>query len=178
MSHEPTDASSVATLSTSECWRLLETQRLGRLALIDAAGEPRIYPVNFASRDGVLYIRSANDAKLRFLRARPMVAFEVDGQDGDERWSVVLRGEAARVDADAEIRTSRETDLRSMSPTPKPYVIRLHARSVTGRRFPERGSDESEAPIRARIIVPTAESLPPAGRRPHQIPSFTPLNED
>ena len=173
MSNEPT-AASVTALSTAECWRLLETQRLGRLALVDASGEPRIYPVNFAGRDGVLYLRSANDAKLRFLRSRPTVAFEVDGKDADQWWSVVLRGEAARVDLDAEILASRHAQVRSMSPTAKPFVIRIQPRSVTGRRFRERG-DEPEGPVRTQILTPSPELPPPAGRRPHPIPSFTPL---
>ena len=175
---EKSTAAAVTALSTAECWHLLERQRLGRLALVDAAGEPRIYPVNFASLDGVLYIRSANDSKLRFLRTRPTVAFEVDGHDGDAWWSVVVRGEAARVERDAEIRSSRETHLRSMSPTPKPYVIRIHPGSVTGRRFRERADDEPDVPGRSQLLTSTAEELPPAARRPHPIPSFTPLPEE
>lgn len=178
MTYDPDAASPVSALSTAECWRLLETQRLGRLALIDAAGEPRIYPVNFAGRDGVLYIRSANDAKLRFLRTRPSVAFEVDGQDAGDRWSVVVRGDAARVELDAEVRSSRHAGVRSMRPTPTPYVIGIHPRSVTGRRFPERGADQPEGAPRAHIVSATSERLPPVAQRPHPIPSFTPLTDD
>lgn len=171
MSNAPHVPSSVTELSTAECWRLLETQALGRLALVDAGGEPRIYPVNFASSDGALYIRSAYDAKLRLLRSHPTVAFEIDGKDAGDRWSVVVRGDAVHVDVDAEIRRSRETGLRSMSPTPKPYVIRISPRTVTGRRFRER--DDSE-PLRSRIFRTREDTLPAAARSPHPIAGITP----
>lgn len=170
MDHAPRKTASFTEVGTAECWRLIETQRLGRLALVDAAGEPVIYPVNFAVADGILYIRSAHDAKLRLLTSPPTVAFEIDGEEAGERWSVVVRGEAAHVDLDAELRRSRETGLRSMSPTPKPHVIRIAPRTVTGRRFRER---EAEA-FRSLIFRPRAETLPPAARPPHPIPSFTP----
>lgn len=174
MRHDQTPDSPVGEMSTAESWRLLETQRLGRLALVDAAGEPRIYPVNFAVRDGALFLRSAYDAKLRFLRSRPAVAFEVDGEDAGDRWSVVVRGEAAHVDLDAEIRRARETGLRSMSPAPKPLVVRITPRSVTGRRFRERGEHSADEALRARIFRPRDESLPPGARPPHPIASFAP----
>src|SRR3546814_6670245 len=60
----------VEKLSTAECWSLLEHARLGRLALSDAMGEPELFPVNFTSNEGFLYIRTANDSKLRHLRMR------------------------------------------------------------------------------------------------------------
>lgn len=171
MDHAPRKSASVTEVGTAECWRLIETQRLGRLALVDAAGEPVIYPVNFAVADGILYIRSAHDAKLRLLTSHPTVAFEIDGEEAGERWSVVVRGEAAHVDLDAELRRSRETGLRSMSPTPKPHVIRIAPRSVTGRRFRER---EERDPLPSLIFRARAETLPPAAQPPHPIASLAP----
>lgn len=171
MDHASKKTVPVTEVGTAECWRLIETQRLGRLALVDAAGEPVIYPVNFAVADGILYIRSAYDAKLRLLTAHPTVAFEIDGEEAGDRWSVVVRGEAAHVDLDAELRRTRATGLRSMSPTPKPHVIRIAPRSVTGRRFRERGEVEA---LRSLIFRPPDETLPPAARPPHPIPGITP----
>ncbi|WP_298870836.1 pyridoxamine 5'-phosphate oxidase family protein [uncultured Microbacterium sp.] len=177
MTHDPFPPPTVRELSTSDCWRLLESERLGRLALIDASGEPLIYPVNFAGRDGVIYLRSAADAKLRLLRSRPAVAFEVDGQDAGDRWSVVVRGDAVPVDLDAEIRRARETGLRSMSPEAKPYLVRISPRSITGRRFPERPADAREDALRSRIFRSREEALPASARAPHPIASFTPRAE-
>ena len=167
----------VQELGTAECWRLLESQRLGRLAIVDPGGEPRIYPVNFTSTDGVLYVRSADDTKLRYLRSRPAVAFEIDGEGAGDRWSVVVLGHAFRVDRDAEIRRSRETGLRSMSPAPKPYVVRISPRVVTGRRFPERPATAEDDPLRARIFRPSEDVLPVAARPPHPIPGLPPRRD-
>lgn len=174
MTHDQSPAPPVLELGTAESWRLLESQSLGRLALVDASGEPRIYPVNFATRDGALYVRSADDAKLRFLRSRPAVAFEIDGEDAGDRWSVVVRGNAAPVEMDAEIRRSRETALRSMSPTPKPYVVRISPRSITGRRFTERAMGERDDPLRSRIFRPREDSVPAVARPPHPIAGIPP----
>lgn len=171
MSHPPKESAPVVELSTAECWRLIETQRLGRLALVDAAGEPLIYPVNFAALHGILFIRSAHDAKLRLLTSHPAVAFEIDGEEDGDRWSVVVRGEAAHVDLDAEIRRSREAGVRSMSPTPKPHVIRIAPRSVSGRRFRER--DDAEQ-LRSRIFRAREDTLPAAARPPHPIAGIAP----
>ncbi|RWR17758.1 pyridoxamine 5'-phosphate oxidase family protein [Microbacterium enclense] len=174
MTHDQSPTPPVVELGTAESWRLLESERLGRLALVDASGEPRIYPVNFATRDGALYVRSADDAKLRFLRSRPTVAFEIDGEDAGDRWSVVVLGNAAPVEMDAEIRHGRETALRSMSPTSKPYIVRISPRSVTGRRFTERGEDSREDPLRSRIFRPREIPLPAAARPPHPIAGIAP----
>lgn len=174
MTHDQNPAAAVVELGPAECWRLLESQRLGRLALVDASGEPRIYPVNYATGDGVLYVRSAEDAKLRYLRSRPAVAFEIDGEDAGDRWSVVVLGHAFRVDRDAEIRRTRATGLRSMSPAPKPYVVRILPRSVAGRRFTERPEGGEEDPLRARIFRPSDESLPTSARSPHPIAGLAP----
>lgn len=166
----------VVELGTAECWRLLEAQRLGRLALVDPAGEPMIYPVNFTCRDGRLYVRSADDAKLRYLRSRPAVALEIDGEDAGDRWSVVVLGHATRVERDAEIRHSRETGLRSMSPAPKPHVVRISPRSVTGRRFAERAGSAEEDPLRSQIFRPREDAVPAVARPPHPIASIMPRN--
>lgn len=177
MTHDQNPAAPVVDLGTAECWRLLESERLGRLALVDAAGEPRIYPVNFAVSDGVIHLRSADDAKLRFLRSRPAVAFEIDGEDTGDRWSVVVLGHAFRVDRDAEIRRARATGLRSMSPEPKPYVVRILPRSVTGRRFAERPPDGEDDPVLPRIFRPRDDALPPAARPPHPIAGISPRGD-
>jgi nitroimidazol reductase NimA-like FMN-containing flavoprotein (pyridoxamine 5'-phosphate oxidase superfamily) len=174
MTRDPHPTASVVELSTSDCWRLLEAESLGRLALVDASGEPRIYPVNVVVRDGLLYLRSAGDAKLRFLRSRPAVAFEVDGVDGGDRWSVVVRGHAAIVETDAELRRARDGGVRSMSPTPKPYVVRIAPQRVTGRRFAERTAPGDDDLLRSRIFRPSDHDLPAAARSPHPIPGFRP----
>ena len=37
----------VEELTTTECWRLLEASRVGRIAIATAEGRPELFPVNF-----------------------------------------------------------------------------------------------------------------------------------
>jgi nitroimidazol reductase NimA-like FMN-containing flavoprotein (pyridoxamine 5'-phosphate oxidase superfamily) len=131
----PSSTPRTARLRTAECWELLQIPQVGRLALVDDDGVPEIYPVNFATHEGAIYIRTARDSKLAHLHLRPVAAFEIDGEDEDTRWSVVVRGEAVQLRDEDEIRESGVMDVVSLTPTRKPYVIKVTAHSVTGRRF-------------------------------------------
>ena len=69
---------------------LLETERVGRLGLLDDEGAPRVLPVTFAVAEGAIW--SAIDqkpkgpgepARLRFLRRDPRAALTVDRYSDD-----------------------------------------------------------------------------------------------
>jgi PPOX class probable F420-dependent enzyme len=69
---------------------LLETEPVGRLGLVDDEGAPRVLPVTFAVADGLLWSavdqkpkRSAEPARLRFLRRDPRAALTVDRYSDD-----------------------------------------------------------------------------------------------
>jgi nitroimidazol reductase NimA-like FMN-containing flavoprotein (pyridoxamine 5'-phosphate oxidase superfamily) len=49
----------VEHLTTTECWRLLESVSLGRLAVEGPEGIPDVFPVNFTVHSGSVYLRSA-----------------------------------------------------------------------------------------------------------------------
>jgi nitroimidazol reductase NimA-like FMN-containing flavoprotein (pyridoxamine 5'-phosphate oxidase superfamily) len=125
----------VEHLRTTECWRLLESSSLGRLAVEGPGGVPDMFPVNFLVHSGSLYLRSAPGSKLMDIAAHPGVAFEIDGEDPLSHWSVVVKGSAQRLDSDAEIHESGVEKLASASPTAKHDFIRITPASVTGRRF-------------------------------------------
>jgi PPOX class probable F420-dependent enzyme len=64
---------------------LLETARVGRLGLVDDEGAPRVLPVTFAMAEGTIWSaidqkpkRTAEPARLRFLRRDPRAALTVD----------------------------------------------------------------------------------------------------
>jgi|GEM_PF-310505 len=168
----------VERLAASACWEYLQSTELGRLAVDNADGAPDIFPVNYIAHEGALYIRTARDAKLLHIAQHPMVAFEVDGETGDEHyWSVVVRGRAERVTRDDEIRDSGIRRLASWSPTAKHFVIKVVANTVTGRRFPQHAS--SSDPLRAfegDATLPAAPEPPAPARadRPAPIPHFGP----
>jgi PPOX class probable F420-dependent enzyme len=64
---------------------LLETERVGRLGFLDDEGAPRVLPVTFAMAEGTIWSaidqkpkRTAEPARLRFLRRDPRAALTVD----------------------------------------------------------------------------------------------------
>jgi PPOX class probable F420-dependent enzyme len=80
------------TLSTLPRWAhgLIEEARVGRLALLDADDRPRVLPVTFAVADDAIWSaidrkpkRSAEPARVRWLRRRPEAALVVDRYDDD-----------------------------------------------------------------------------------------------
>jgi nitroimidazol reductase NimA-like FMN-containing flavoprotein (pyridoxamine 5'-phosphate oxidase superfamily) len=94
MSGTSTDA--VEELDAPLCWLLLASATLGRVAVAADDGVD-IYPVNFLVCGEAIYFSSAPGKKMMQLTANPRVAFEVDGTSERRRWSVVVRGRAARI---------------------------------------------------------------------------------
>jgi hypothetical protein len=128
-------------LEEDECWRLLGSQQVGRLA-VTAAGEQEIFPVNHVVQGRSLMFRTAEGTKLAAVVVSPMVAFEVDGYDpeANEAWSVVVKGQAERLERFGDIYTAEELPLFPWHTAPKPFFVRISPQSVTGRRFTaERG---------------------------------------
>ena len=82
------------TLSTKECWELLGTQVVGRVAYTERA-LPRILPVNYVLVDRHLLLRVSAEGLARSLD-RQVVAFEVDESERlwHSGWSVVVIGTA------------------------------------------------------------------------------------
>lgn len=133
-------AYAVDELRTGECWRLLQSADYGRLAVIGPDGAPDIFPMNFVAKNECIYVRSGPGSKLVDIVRNREVAYETDGRNGDFTWSVVVRGKAARMDADDEIEASGLLDLRTATPTGKDNFIRITPSTVTGRQFRSRRS--------------------------------------
>jgi nitroimidazol reductase NimA-like FMN-containing flavoprotein (pyridoxamine 5'-phosphate oxidase superfamily) len=190
--HVPEDAprsghQGVEELSTGDSWRLIESHRLGRLAIGGADGAPDVFPLNYLVHNGCIFVRSAPGSKLRAMSERPSVAFEIDGQEHGHHWSVVIRGTADRLDADDEIEASGVLDLVTWTPTEKHNFVRITPASVSGRRFrspegmrPRMGGD---APVRTATVEPPrpgSHEAPPRSKaqKPQPIPHFAPPAHD
>ena len=127
---------SAATVLTPEtCWALLAGQEVGRLA-VSVAGQPDVFPLNFAVVDSAIVFRTAEGTKLLAVVVGPAVAFEVDGYDLDEgvAWSVVVKGWAE------EVPTYEQLDdlafpVFPWSATPKGRFVRIRPTEISGRRF-------------------------------------------
>ena len=134
----------VGELGDAESWALLARGGVGRLAVRGLDGDPDVFPLNFLVHERRLYIRSAPGTKLQDLTRHPVVAFEIDGDDGAAWWSVVVRGVAKRLAEDTEIVESGITRLASWNPTIKYNYVRITPTTVTGRRF-VKGAERARA---------------------------------
>jgi PPOX class probable F420-dependent enzyme len=88
----------------------LESARVAHLGLLDDHDAPRVLPVTFAPAEGAVWSavdrkpkRTAEPARVRFLRRSPEAALTVDHYDDDwERLAwVQLLGRVELLDADA-----------------------------------------------------------------------------
>lgn len=116
-----------------ECRRLLAIGAAegfhGHLG-VAADGAPLVLPVNYAMHGADVVLRVGEGA-FGQLAAHPLASFQVDGADGAQLWSVLVRG------------LTTEEDAESLGGhVPRPFVaewghriVRLRADVVTGRRF-------------------------------------------
>jgi len=119
-----------------QCWVLLDSEVVGRIALI-VDGHPEVFPVNFVLQRRSIVFRTAGGTKLwGAITAKP-VAFEIDGYDEHEQaaWSVVARGEAELIEDDAEKKAVDDLLLEPWQPGEKNYYVRVAPKALTGRRF-------------------------------------------
>ena len=130
------DDAPVTVLSEDECWDLLSSMSLGRLATI-LGGKPEIFPVNFATRRRAVLFRTAHGTKLYSAVMGDGVAFEADYHDPSLTygWSVIIKGRAHLLSANADILDAEEAPLRPWIATLKPLYVRVIAQEITGRRF-------------------------------------------
>jgi nitroimidazol reductase NimA-like FMN-containing flavoprotein (pyridoxamine 5'-phosphate oxidase superfamily) len=119
-------------LTPDECWQLLATQSVGRIAVpIDRQG-PLVVPVNFMLDGEAIVFRSDMGAKIEALRDGP-VSFQVDFIDWSRRtgWSVLARGVAYEA-------THWEVDHLLLEPWAggdKSHWVRIIVTDLTGRRL-------------------------------------------
>ncbi|MGL3807788.1 pyridoxamine 5'-phosphate oxidase family protein [Paeniglutamicibacter sp. R2-26] len=124
----------VLVLDDDQSWRLLEHTNHGRLATA-VGGAVDIFPLNYAAKDRVIYLRTAPGEKLAALTVNDHVAFEADGILSDEAWSVVVHGVAHQVETPDAIAEARASGVTPWIPTPKESWVKIVASSISGRHF-------------------------------------------
>ena len=131
---DPGDSGDLTALSLDECAYLLGEGRVGRLAYVARSGTPDIVPVNYLWQDGIVLIRSGPGPKLQAAERGEIVAFEIDDVDHETQkgWSVVVIGKAEKVHV-AELSESALPE--PWANGPRPHVIRIQARRISGRRI-------------------------------------------
>ena len=126
----------VTILELDECWMLLRSGEVGRLA-VSNMDHPDIFPVNYVVDHGTVVFRTAEGTKLATAVLGPAVAFAIDGYDAKagDAWSVVLKGRASEVQRMRDVVEATELPLFPWHTSPKPRFVRIEPESVTGRRF-------------------------------------------
>jgi uncharacterized protein len=129
------DSQATTILAHNDCWLLLRTAEVGRLA-VSVGGRPDIFPINFVVDHGSVVFRTAEGTKLAALEDEP-VAFEVDGYEPDagQAWSVVIKGQAKEIRRPQELFDSASLPLFPWHAAPKQRFVRITPDEVTGRRF-------------------------------------------
>ena len=132
------DHAGLEALPPEVCLRLLESVPVGRVSVY-ADGEVIILPVNHVVDGQDVIFRTDRGSKLSAANRRDHVAFEADDYDPRTRtgWSVLVKGHAEVIRENARIqRLSRLGLYPWVTAADRPYWIRIHPTSVTGRHTP------------------------------------------
>jgi hypothetical protein len=120
------------------CWQLLRQHSVGRVAVGGSPGEaPAVHPVNYDVEGGTVRFRTTSEVVLHAIPGGP-IAFEVDVIDHahDAGWSVLARGRATAVEADA-------ADPPHAWAGDRAVLVHLRVEQVTGR-WVHRGEQERD----------------------------------
>jgi nitroimidazol reductase NimA-like FMN-containing flavoprotein (pyridoxamine 5'-phosphate oxidase superfamily) len=130
-------APGVAYLEAHQCWALLRSHEVGRLA-VSIGDRPDIFPINYVVDHGTVVFRTAEGTKLAGAIKGEAVAFEADGYEPDsgEAWSVVVKGRAEEISGVHEL-LDNATDLPLFPwhAAPKKRFVRIVPDEISGRRF-------------------------------------------
>lgn len=123
-------------LTEPECWALLSTHTVARLA-VAVGHHPDIFPINYIVDEGAIVFRSGAGTKLAAAVLGRHVAIEIDGLDDRDHsvWSVVLKGEASEIAAMSDRYAADDLPLYPWIASDKPNFVRIEPTAITGRRF-------------------------------------------
>ena len=132
------DPGALEEIGDAECWQLLATQAVGRVAVI-LGHYPLVFPVNYTLDERSILYRTGPGTKLHAIH-RSNVTFEVDSIDPVHRsgWSVMVKGVAQELNAERQRPAVSQAELRGAkpwAPGQRDHFIRILADEVTGRRI-------------------------------------------
>ena len=137
-------SNALEVLDEDECLTLLGVAEVGRVGVV-VDGQPLIFPVNHVV-DGRSIVVRTDSARMLSGASLAKVAFEADGFDAGARsgWTVLVEGIGNDVtDAlDATSERLQAVAVAPWAPGPKPRLLRIDVRTITGRRFAGERSDQ------------------------------------
>jgi nitroimidazol reductase NimA-like FMN-containing flavoprotein (pyridoxamine 5'-phosphate oxidase superfamily) len=121
-------------LDERECFRLIETVRIGRVAIARGA-IPAVFPVTFAKVGGDIMFFTGPGTKLDAAQEGRMVSFEVDEIDplSEQGWSVLIVGKAELASEAAKER-AKALGLYPWAAGERRSLVRIRPEFVSGRR--------------------------------------------
>ncbi len=130
-------ANAAEVLDEDACLALLGSAEVGRVGVV-VDGQPLIFPVNHRL-DGRSIVVRTDSSRMLGGASLAKVAFEADGFDAGARsgWTVLVEGIGNDV-TDALDTTSEHLQtvpVTPWAPGPKPRLLRIDVRTITGRRF-------------------------------------------
>jgi nitroimidazol reductase NimA-like FMN-containing flavoprotein (pyridoxamine 5'-phosphate oxidase superfamily) len=131
-----TDAGHIDRLDATDCYLLLRSRTLGRVA-VKLADDLVILPVYYAVMDDDIVFRTAPGTKLDAAVLKTKVAFEVD--NASPGWSVLVRGHAEEIRAPEEQQRARHLLGPDWPAGERDELVRIRAEQVTGRKLPGGG---------------------------------------
>jgi len=134
----PDSGGQIQALDRETCFDLLQTVGIGRVAWATESGRVLVLPVNFVVDEDAVVFKTAEGSKLEAVRGGRPLSFEADDVEPALHvgWSVLITGEAEVVTAADQLRRLAELPVAPWDATPKPFLVRLPAHEVTGRRLP------------------------------------------
>jgi len=132
------DPGSLDEIDAQECWSLLATVPVGRVAVI-VGPYPLVFPVNFALDGQAILYRTGTGTKVYSVH-RSNVTFEVDQIDPVHRtgWSVMVKGVAQELQRERSQQTIARAErdgAKPWAPGTRDHFIRIVADQITGRRI-------------------------------------------
>ena len=132
------DPGTLDEIDVAECWQLLATQPIGRVAVI-LGHYPLVFPVNYTLDGETILYRTNAGTKLNTIH-RSNVTFEVDEIDHTHRsgWSVMVKGVAHELSTERDHRVISRAELGGSTPWApgrREHFVRVLPDQVTGRRI-------------------------------------------
>jgi hypothetical protein len=126
-------------LTRNECVRLLAIGAggVGRIGLVDAAGNVVIHPINYRMLDDDVLVQVGPGLMLDAASQATIVSFEIDQiskGDGDA-WSVLVHGLATVLPDSSRLRSARPDVDPPLVPQPGCAMVRIRTGVLSGRRF-------------------------------------------
>lgn len=132
------DHAHMEVLSSDECFSLLGSVPVGRVAFV-ADGDVQLFPVTFVLHNRQIVFRSAMGTKLDAAEMARHVTFEADSWDAPTQsgWSVLATGRVHAVtDADRVAEFERLGLHPWLDPGEEMGWIEIHVDEISGRRLP------------------------------------------